>query len=815
MSGNPFSARGWAPFACGVILLYWFGAVLPFYGLFGAAVALLCGIYLIRHRATLSLLVFLAWLLAGLGWASWSAEERLADRLPRQVGGQSLEGVPLTVTGYLCDIPATGSFGSVRFPLCVDGWPEFAAEEAAQLPTRLRLAWYGSEATRDLPHRVRATVVLKRPHGSVNPAGFRYETWLYRQGFGATGTVRDIEAVTGGSCSLACHYHQARGRLAARLRALLGEARHFPLIASLAMGDRGAMTPAHWEVLKATGTIHLVAISGLHLGLVAIGVGLILRQLLTRMPLPARTGMRWLTPGWSRAVTFCLVVAASLVYALVAGFTVPTRRALVMVAIAGWLILRGQQGRSWQGWGLALAVVLVIDPAAPLDQGFWLSFGAVAVLLLTFARRMAGSGWLAGLLLAQFAVFAGLWPILAVLGQDQTLMGFPANLLAIPLVSVLVMPAVLAGVCLVLVFPATVVWVAPVLDAVVELLWRLLEWLAAVPVPQPLVPLPVVVAFAVLVLILLAVPSTGARRAALVVIGCWAAGSVVWRAAPVNSAGPEYPELRVWDVGQGLSVLIRHRDRVILYDSGPESPAGYSAVASVLLPGLRAQGIRRIDTLIVSHGDRDHAGGLPLLLGSLQVDRIITGEPARLRELLGDGEGIPEVEPCRSGAAVPGLGLDVRLWHFSAAAGVAAARLSGNDRSCALLMRANGTEVVIPGDLSVVAEPALIDFIGEVPAPRRRLVIAGHHGSKTSSSVAWVAALTADVVVYSAGYRHRYGHPYGEVVRRYREAGAESFNTAYSGALRFLLTPQGIVSGQERDGAPFWIRPPEAHWQGR
>ncbi|MBC7183391.1 MAG: ComEC family competence protein, partial [Marinobacter sp.] len=340
------------------------------------------------------------------------------------------EGQELSVSGYLCDVPSTGSFNSLRFSFCVTRWHNLSADaEGARLPDLLRLSWYG-HAGEALPgSRLRLDVVLKRPHGTLNPYGFRYENWLFRKGYRATGSVRGVQPAPAVECSLHCQYRQLHLSLKNWVEERFGNTEHFALISSLLIGHRGAMTQQHWDVLKATGTIHLIAISGLHLGLVALGAGFLCRRLLLAMP------ARRLSERQARLIVFLVVLACCLVYALAAGFTVPTRRALIMVIVAGWMLLLARQSPVWLPFLTALAVVLLLDPFAPLDQGFWLSFTAVAVLIAVFSARLAGAGWLGSLLVAQVSVFAGLWPVLEVFGQGQPLAGLLANLIAIPWVS--------------------------------------------------------------------------------------------------------------------------------------------------------------------------------------------------------------------------------------------------------------------------------------------------------------------------------------------------------------------------------------------
>lgn len=810
---------GIAAFSCGVILLYCGGMLLPWPELIFGFVVLIASALLITRQSGLTPVVILLCVGLGLAWANWHAGNRLLSALPA-----SAEGSDLVVEGYLCDIPSPGIFNSVRFSFCVSRWVS-SVPQANTLPNKLRLAWYGQDATRELAHNLRLTVRLKRADGAVNPAGFRYETWLYRQGFRATGTLREAsplntEALKRAPCYLVCQYHQWRNSMAAGLESRLGHITHYPLAEALLIGQRGQMTPAHWQVLQDTGTIHLVAISGLHIGLIALGLGMLATWVLVRLP------QHCLTPSRRRAIAFGLVIAGSSVYALAAGFTVPTRRALVMVIIAGWLVFRAGRTGPCAAWLLAAFAVLLLDPFAPLDQGFWLSFGAVAILILVFSGRVSPPSPVLALVLAQCGVFAGLWPILAIMDQPPAAMGWLANLVAIPWVSLVVMPVLMTGALLIALLPETSSFVGQVFDAVLGTLWWFLELIGSLPAPTLATSFGLALAIAALVLVSLFFPIPRLRLLAAALMAGWLGTSLNPGSINPGSINPgsinndsnyldsaeatnswvENPELWVWDVGQGLSVLFRHQDQVLLYDTGPETPSGYSAVNSVVLPNLAYLGVRKIDTLVLSHGDTDHAGGLEELFEKMTVSRILSGQPGRVLTDKPD-KVLPHIARCESGDSLLVGGANVQLWQ---ALPVLAAADS-NDASCVVTIRYGETEILLPGDISSNVEQRFIRQVGRYDA-EYRILIASHHGSNTSSGQAWVEALAADDVVYSTGYRHRYGHPHEDVVGRFRAAGTRQLNTAYSGALVFRLEGSEVSVEEWRSKTPFWIRRAEDHW---
>lgn len=796
MSGNLVA------FACGVILLYTLPVVPPLKWLIVALLSVVYGRFVSSSRRLSTVFMFIVWLLAGLAWSSWHATDRLKHELPGKLEGEVVE-----VSGYLCEIPTEGSFDSLRFSFCVTRWRfpegERLSGNDAKLPDKVRLAWYGRD-DQSLPgHRLRLKVVLKKPHGAINPAGFRYESWLYRKGFRATGTVRGVDSDTSVPCGLHCRYMAWRQQLAEAVGDTMGEARHYPLVSSLLIGYRGEMTPDHWEVLKATGTIHLVAISGLHLGLIALGTGVLARRLLLWLPGPA------LPPRYGRYLVYASIALAGVAYSLAAGFTVPTRRALVMVLVAGWVVIHGRQVSPWQGLVLALFLVLLADPFSPLDQGFWLSFGAVTVLVLVFSRRLSSPGWTGALTLAQVAVFAGLWPVLSTLGQGQPVSGLLANVFAIPWVSAVVMPVLMAGAALMFLLPPSQAWVLGCFDLVLGVLWRVLEWLCSLDFPAGNPGVPATLGIAVLAILALVVPSLRIRLSVAVVMVSWLLFSQIDGRNGNRWVG--VPEVWVWDVGQGLSVLVRHQDQVLLYDTGPSIPGVFSAVESVLIPNLSALGVTTINTLVISHGDSDHAGGLPLLFDSVPVSEAITGEPDRVVERSG-GEG-PAPLVCSQDLNRAVGELSLGFWRQPELSTATEA----NDTSCVVTITTadRSFQLVLPGDITKAVEsgmPSQPHFARLTGPGTYRVVLAPHHGSKTSSSGQWVRWLDPDLVIYSAGYRHRFGHPHPSVVERYRSAGSQQLNTAYSGAIRLRVDSSGLEVEVQRQSAPFWIRRPVTDW---
>ncbi len=693
----------------------------------------------------------LIWLAAGflLAWGQ-------AVLLLQQPLDPLLEGRDITIEGTVDSFVERGD-RRVRF--------EFEPSAVVtpgiglrQLPKRLRLSWYAGDAPVRAGERWRLTVRLKRPHGFANPGGFDYERWLFRKGIGATGYVRHREekrrlaAATPGLLML-------RAALAGRIEQVAGE-RFGPLLSALAVGARHDIGEVQWQTLVATGTNHLMAISGLHVGLVA-GLFYFLAGWLWRRS--RRLPLLLATP---RAAALAALAAAAL-YAAMAGFSVPTQRALAMLT-AGLiaLVLTRHQSAS-RALALALLVVLVVDPLAVLDAGFWLSFAAVAVIL--YGARRAGTKvwrWLA----LQGVISLAIAPLSLLMFQHASLISPLANLVAVPWVGTAVVPPLLAGVALLPLAEPLGSALISLAGSSLALLWPLLEWLESVPgarlfhaVPDPWLLVPALVGVAWLC----APRGVPARWVGLL----WLAPLLWWPLERPPEGGFDFTLL---DVGQGLAAVVETRGHLLLFDAGPRFGSGFDTGEAVVLPFLRQRGWRAIDTLIVSHGDIDHRGGVESILGAMEVERLLNGSGRRFGGRLG--------EPCRAGQRWHWDGVDFEI--LSPPAGV---RWNENDRSCVLRVAGEGGTLLIGGDIERRAESELARR-GGIGAD---LLVAPHHGSDTSSTPPFIEAVEPEYVLFAAGYRNRWGFPRPQVVERYRAAGATVLATGGHGAILFEVGRQG------------------------
>ncbi len=746
-------AWGALAFALGVWLLQQ-SAVLPA-PTFLAAGGLL-GLLLVLQRHS-RWLVLIGCLLLGLGWAGGFAHWRLSDALPVEWEGRDVE-----VVGVIADLPQRFERG-VRFNFLVE-------QAAGPVPQRIALSWYrhmepeveeeGDEEAApgmlSLPRageRWRFVVRLKRPHGNLNPHGFDYEGWLLERGIRATGYVKKstlagrLEMEAGGFFGV---INRLRESIRARMLRALPDRPYAGVLVALAIGDQQAIASELWRLFAATGITHLMSISGLHVtmigGLLALLVGWAWRR-------SARLPLLW--PAQKAAAVAGLAGAAA--YALLAGFGIPAQRTLFMLAIVVAAMLSGRALTAAQVLGTALVAVLLIDPWAVLAAGFWLSFAAVA-LLFGIASGRVSRHWALEWLRAQWAITLGLMPALLALFQQFSLVSPLANALAIPLVSLLATPLVLLGS-----LPGFA-WTLEIAHALLHVLMGFLTWLAALPgaLWQQHAPPAWAVPLAALGALWLLLPRGFPAR--------WL-GAIAF--LPLFFIFPERPgagelHLAVLDVGQGQAIHVQTATHDLLYDSGPEL-GGTDAGARHVLPYLRAANVRQLDMLLISHADRDHAGGM---------DSVLAGLP------VAEGVGsMPKSRRCEDGTNWTWDGITFRFLHPKSSD--YERKRTTNAMSCVLLIETPHGRVLIPGDIEGKAEAELL--VRHADALRADILIAPHHGGRKTASPDFVAAVGAREVIFPIGYRNRFGHPASTVEERFAATGARLHRTDRAGAIGLRL----------------------------
>ncbi len=724
--------------------------------------------------------VLIVLLACGLGffYAAWRAEQRLNDALP-----EVWEGRQVTLVGRVLDLPEATSRGwRYRFAVTRVDTP------GARIPEMLQLADYPPAGiTPREPTAgacLRLTARLYRPHAQINPHGFDYEAWLLERGIGASGYLTAAPASAAGcDGALRAALDGKRQAIRSHLLRALADRPYAGVVVALAIGDQNAIPAAQWTLFRHTGVTHLMSISGMHVTLFSGLVYLLVSRLWRRV-----SRLCLFLPARKAGLGLGLTAAAA--YVALAGFGIPAQRTLYMLAVGVACL--------WSGWltsptrilAAALLAVVLIDPWAALAPGFWLSFGAVAALMYAGSGRLRQPPWWLAWIKAQWAVTLALTPALLALFHEISLVSPLANAFAIPLVSLLAVPLTLLA--------AVLPWdgLALAAHAVVELTLRGLVWLDALPQPIWQGARPGAAA------VFLALVGAGLLLLPRGVPGRWL-GVLLF--LPLLFPRLERPAagefwVHVLDVGQGLAVVLRTARHVLVYDAGPLYASGEEAGSRLVAPFLHAQGLRQLHHLIVTHDDNDHSGGALGLAQSHPPAALLTSlAGVDLARLSPQGQAllaaVPRARPCSAGETWDWDGIAFRLLH-PPAHHYRNPHYKDNDRSCVLKVTGPGGSLLLTADIERLGELNLLErHAGDL---RADVLLAPHHGSKTSSTAAFLDAVAPRAVVISVGHRNRYGHPAPEVLARYRARGIEVLRTDRDGAVTLRFTTRGLETSRAR-----------------
>jgi competence protein ComEC len=755
-------------------------------------------------KVLLGLAVSVATGFAAAGYASLKAQQALDERLPDFLDRESLQ-----LEVVVMDLP-TRDLRSWRFEVLVRSarFDNKQHEPIADFPRRGVVHWYFTEQAAApeviAPGEVwRLQARVRQPSGTLNPGGFDYEAWMLEKGLSFNATVQTgkkhpppqkIGHANGWQISI----DQLRDRIRKRIDHALPawESRH--VLAALVVGDQRAIASADWAIFQRTGVSHLMSISGLHVTMLAALVGWIgsgLWRTLSR----TRLAVGLLLPAQSVGALFAIIGALG--YALLAGFAIPAQRTAWMVTVVSGAKLFGIRANPWATLSIAMVVVLLSDPMAVLAPGFWLSFMAVGFLFtlpdlqeknfqktrrekILTGIRQAGH--------AQLAITFGLMPVTVLMFQQIVLVGPLANALAIPVVSYLVTPFAMAGflfaefleVNAVLIAAA---WIQQTLHDF--LMWCAALSFAAIDWPSLGIARTVIASLGMVVALGAVLPKVWSRWRHF----GWLGLAALWGVAP---APPAYGDmsLTVIDVGQGTSMLIRTHNHSLLYDTGP-SMGSSDAGARMVMPVLRRKGIRALDQVMISHADSDHAGGLRSVLELITVHELRTSWPAELAAVPTRRNPSVVAQSCTAGQSWQWDGVRFEVLHpfenapryppviepaFDYLPQPWPRQLPKPDRnaeSCVLRIQdRSGASILLTGDIPVKKENTLRLAPTEI-------LMAPHHGSKTSTGADLLAAVSPQLVLMQAGYKNRFGHPHPDVLNRVQDVGAQVLRTDLQGAI--------------------------------
>ena len=743
--------------------------------------------------------------LIGFVWAGMVATWHLKDDLTPE-----LEGQDIAIVGTVDSLPHYFP-GGVRF--------NFLIEKTLgdtnlynQLPKKISLSWYVAAQNSDVlanvdvkpGERWQLNVRLKRPYGNINPMGFDYEVWLLEQGLRATGIVRPDGILKNSRLdffvwSVGNSIDRSRSVLRERIHAALPNQLYAGVIVALVVGDQREVAQSDWKIFNRTGIGHLVSISGLHITMIAglfasLMFYLWRHSFFTSVQLPLRLP--------AQKIAALSGAAMALVYVALAGFGVPAQRTLYMLMIVAIAMWTGRLTSISHILCLALGVVVLLDPWAVLWPGFWLSFGAVAILLFATVGRMyltrASSTqgawrsiwWTAAR--TQYAVTVGMVPLTLLLFGQISLISPLANALAIPLVSFIVTPLSLLGSALPAPLSTFLLQAAHACIIGLVNFLQLLSQQSFAVWAAPVAPFWMFIVAMLGSLWLLAPRGWPARYL----------GFFCWIPIFANQAtAPEKNKMTVtaFDVGQGMAVLIETAQHRLLYDTGPYYSPESDGGSRVLLPYLNARGIHHLDTIVVSHNDNDHSGGAVTLLAAVPTDLVMTSLKLDSPIVLASRLHLT----CSAGQRWEWDGVIFEILKPTEVRYLFD-KLKPNARSCVLKVTNGNLSILLPGDIEALQENELVNAVPDkLPA---NVLLAPHHGSGTSSTPAFLQAVHPQLAVFQVGYRNRYHHPKSEIYQRYSDFGINRLRTDQAGAITLQFGSTLVVSEYRTEHMRYWYR---------
>ncbi len=715
---------------------------------------------------------------SGFFYAAFMAQQRLSDELPA-----AWQGRDISVIGVVAEMPRQHERG-LGFKFDV----EQILTADAQVPQHILLSTYTSAAAPILAmhagERWQLTLRLKQPHGTSNPYSFDFEAWALERNLRAVGYVHhkgDNRRLDEHVIAPGYFIERMREAIRVHFQQVLGNAPYVGVLIALTIGDQRSIPAAQWQVFTRTGVNHLMSISGLHITMLA-GMGFALTYWLWRRSV-------YLTLHWpARKAAAVAGLLVAIIYALLSGYGVPAQRTVYMLGTVAVALLLSRNIAPSQLLATALMVVLLLDPWAVLGPGFWLSFGAVALIFYITANRLGTDHWLLQYGRIQWAMSIGLIPPLLAMFQQVSLVSPIANAFAIPLISFVVVPLSLLGALL----PFD--WVLQLAHLAMSITMLALEWLNELPVvvwTQHAPPLWSAVVGMIGVLWILLPRGFPSR---------WMGAILLLPMFLIQPAAPAPGSLRltIFDVGQGLAVAAQTNNHALLYDSGPSFNSEANSGNRILVPSMKGMGIAKLDKLMLTHNDSDHTGGALSVMQAMPVAMISSSLPDDSPILLQAGLS----QRCVDAQSWDWDGVHFELLHPSLIS-YANEKIKNNERSCVLRISTGQHSVLLTADIEKKSERRLLEL--HPHKLNATMLIVPHHGSKTSSTPEFIAAVHPRYAVFTAGYRNSFGHPKAEVMERYRAVGSELLRSDEDGAILVQMDAQNFtVERYRKTHARYW-----------
>ena len=603
---------------------------------------------------------------------------------------------------------------------------------------------------------------LRRPRTFWSPGSFDYQAELFQQNICATGYLLEkapLQLIQ--RTNIYYVIDTLRQKITANVKKTLQAYPLIGLINALTTGIRCEITDEQWRVMRGTGTNHLFAIAGLHLAFIAGIIYWIVRFTFCRISvvtlyIPA--------PKIASALTLLLTIF----YSALAGFAIPTQRALLMLSIFSLAIIKRRYLTSWHSFHLTLLIILIMKPFAVLSASFWLSFTAVILIFYAVSNRVKPlKNWRVWCRI-QLTLSLGLIPLSLLFFQQISWISFIANLIAIPSIGFLILPLSLLGSLLSLVSAVLGKNILIFVEKLLELLWRLLSFFSEIPFTQYYAYLSnrwILASSIIGILLILAPRGTPTRCLGFIWLLPLFFG---------ESQGPQYGDIwiHLLDVGQGLASVVRTQHHVLIYDTGPRLSSSFDAGKLVLLPFLQTIGVHKVNLMVISHGDNDHSGGATIILKQIQVDKILSSIPQKFLPRI--------VNLCKEQMRWQWDGVNFEILYPPSNLDYL-----GNNSSCVLKISNQLQSILLVGDIEKAAENYLVHT--KQKSLRSTVLIVPHHGSKTSSSIEFLNYVQPAYALFPTGFHNRFKFPHKIVLNRYQRLGSKIYNTATEGTITLKL----------------------------